>query len=251
MHRDGDVGEHRRRADGRDRDVPGAVGERVADRGQRLVELDVVDLEIGDDARAARAPVHDPAAAVEVALLGEVDEEAHHRARVALVHREAVAAVVERGAERAELAHDLAAVVADELPAALHEGLTADVLRGQALGREPAHHHRLERDAGVVVARLPERVEAAHAVPADEDVLGGAVQGMAHVQPVGDVRRRQADDEGLARVVGLGVVEAFRLPRPLPALLDALWLVERLHCDNLTERRWAFRHADSRSADSL
>ena len=52
----------------------------------------------------------------------------------------------------------------------------------------------------MVVPGLPERVEAAHPVPADERVLDGAVQGMSQVQLTGDVGRRHADDEApLAR----------------------------------------------------
>ena len=80
----------------------------------------------------------------------------------------------------------------------------------------------LRRDARVVVARLPERVEAAHAVPADEHVLQGAVQRVADVQPAGDVRRRHADHErSLVARAGAGRVQTLGLPRLLPARLDA------------------------------
>jgi hypothetical protein len=49
----------------------------------------------------------------------------------------------------------------------------------------------------MVEAGLPERVEAAHPVPAGQDVLQRVVEGMAHVQRAGDVRRRDHDAEGL------------------------------------------------------
>ena len=82
----------------------------------------------------------------------------------------------------------------------------------------------------MVVARLPERVVALHAVPADEDVLERAVQRVAHVEVAGDVRRRDADDVGLvAARAGSGRVEALVLPGLLPARLDALGLVQRIH----------------------
>ena len=42
MHGDRDVGEDRRRANGRDRDVPVAVGERIAHVRQRVVDVDVL-----------------------------------------------------------------------------------------------------------------------------------------------------------------------------------------------------------------
>ena len=57
--------------------------------------------------------------------------------------------------------------------------------------------HELRRDAGVVDARQPERVVAAHAVVADHDVLDHEGQRMADVERAGDVRRRLDDDEPL------------------------------------------------------
>ena len=41
------------------------------------------------------------------------------------------------------------------------------------------------------------------------------------------------DHERLAAVLGVGLVEALLLPRLLPALLDALRLVQRLHASIL------------------
>ena len=229
MNGDGDVSEDRRGTNGRDGDVPGSVGERIAREGERVVDVLVVDLEVGDHARATRAPVDDARSAVEVAPVGEVDEEAHHRARVLVVEREAVAAIVERRAHRAQLAHDLPAVIPQELPALLHERLAPEVAVVDPLVGEEPDDHALERDRRVVVARLPERVVVAHPVPADQGVLARRVQGVAHVEGPGDVRRRQRDHERRARVVGLGVVEALGLPGLLPAFLDALGLVERVH----------------------
>ncbi len=45
----------------------------------------------------------------------------------------------------------------------------------------------------------------------------------------GDVRRREGDDVGLARVVGLGGVQPLVFPGLLPAGLDALGRVQRIH----------------------
>ena len=181
--------------------------------------------------RADRAPVDDPVRAVDPAPLVEVDEEAHHRADVAVVHREALARVVERGAEAAELAHDHAAVLAQPLPDLLDERVAAELLPRRALLHELPLDHGLGRDPRVVVARLPERVEAAHPVPADQRVLDRAVERVPHVERAGHVRWRHADHVGLARGVGLGVVEPLLLPGPLPARLDAFGLVERFHDD--------------------
>src|SRR6478672_7849623 len=47
------------------------------------------------------------------------------------------------------------------------------------------------------------------------------------------VRRRMRDREALTRVVGLGVVEALGLPCLLPALLDPVRVVQRLHQEGI------------------
>ena len=232
MHRDGDVGEDRGRSNRGDRDavVPVAVRERVADRVERVVHLLVHDLEVGDGRLVERAPVHDAVRAIDPAALPEPDEERHDRADVVVVHREALARVVERAAEPPELAHDRAARLLEPLPRPLDECVAPDVVARQPSRRERLLDDVLRRDARVVVAGLPERVEAAHAVPADQHVLQGAVQRVADVQPAGDVRRRHADHErSLVARAGAGRVQALGLPRLLPARLDAAGCVPRIH----------------------
>ena len=234
---DRDVGEDRRRPHGGDRDVAGAVGKRIADVRERVVFVLVLDLEVRQRGLVARAPVDDPVRAVDPAALVEVDEPAHDGAVVALVHREARAPVVERGAELAELAHDRAAVALEPLLDVGVEALAAEVALAPTLLRERAADRRPGRDAGVVVAGLEERVEAAHPVPADERVLERELQAVADRQGAGDVRRRVHDDERLARRVGVGTVEPLLLPGLLPALLDALRFVERIHARNVVRQR--------------
>jgi hypothetical protein len=95
VHRDGDVGEDRRRTHRGDRDVAVTVNQRVAHVGERVVDLDVGKLEIRERGQVKRAPVDDPVRAVDPALVPEVDEEPHHGADVGVVHREALAPVVE------------------------------------------------------------------------------------------------------------------------------------------------------------
>ena len=110
------------------------------------------------------------------------------------------------------------------------ERLAADLAARRALGDELLLDDVLRRDAGVVVAGLPERVEPPHPVPADQDVLHRAVQRVPHVELAGDVRRRDADHEGVVPAAArAGGVEAFRLPGLLPAPLDAVRTVERVH----------------------
>ncbi len=82
-----------------------------------------------------------------------------------------------------------------------------------------ALHHHLRGDAGMVGAGLPERVVAAHPVPAGQDVLQRVVEGVAHVQAAGDVRRRDEDGEGLGP--GLRVGAGAEGLRVVPCLGDA------------------------------
>ena len=238
MHRHGDVGEDRRRTDGRDRDVPRTVGERVARVGERVVHVLVDDLEVGDRGLVEGAPVDDPVRAVEPAALPQVDEEPHHGLDVRVVHREPLAVVGERRAQAAELAHDRPAGALEVIPDALDERLPAELLPRRPLAQELLLDDVLRRDPGVVVAGLPERVEALHPVPADEHVLDRAVERVAHVQRAGDVRRRHGDHERLvAPRAGAGAEETFVLPRPLPAFLDAPRLVPRIHRTAILRRR--------------
>ena len=99
-------------------------------------------------------------------------------------------------------------------PGALEERLAADLLARRALGDQLLLDHVLGRDAGVVVAGLPERVEAAHPVPADQAVLHRPVERVADVQLAGHVRRRDADHVGgvAGGRAGAGPVEALVLP---------------------------------------
>jgi hypothetical protein len=108
---------------------------------------------------------------------------------------------------------------------------------GLPLLRERPPDRRPRGDPGVVVAGLEERVEAAHPVPADERVLERELQAVADRQRAGDVRRRVHDDERLPRRVGVGAVEALLLPGLLPALLDALRFVERIHARDVVRQR--------------
>ena len=54
----------------------------------------------------------------------------------------------------------------------------------------------------------PEGGIALHPLEADEDILQGVVQGVAHVQLAGDVGGRHDDGEGLLLRVGHGVEAA-------------------------------------------
>ena len=78
--------------------------------------------------------------------------------------------------------------------------------------------NHLGSDAGMVHARLPEHVLAAHALEADQDVLQRVVERVPHVQRAGDVRRR--DDDGERLGIGLGARTGAECVRVFPELGD-------------------------------
>jgi len=128
---------------------------------------------------------------------------------------------VRAGAEAAHLAGDGAAGVFLPLPHLLQEALAAEVVAADALGVELALDDDLGGDAGVVGARLPQRVVAAHAVVARERVHDRLVEAVPHVQRAGDVGRRQQDAEGGGvRLVEPGVEIAAGFPFRVPATFD-------------------------------
>ena len=230
IHGDGDIGENRRRPNRGDRDRSRAVGKRVAGVSERVVQFDMLDLEVGESGLVVGAPVDDPVRTVDPPRIPETDEIGHDGVDIVVVHREALARVVERAAEPPELAHDHLAGALEPGPRALEEGLATDLLARRAFGDQLLLDDVLRRDPRVVVPGLPERVEAAHPVPADEAVLHRAVQCVADVELAGDVRRRDADHEAfLTARPGPGLVEIFCLPGLLPPRLDAVRVVPCFH----------------------
>ena len=119
----------------------------------------------------------------------KLDENLRHRARKAFVHGEALARPVAGCAEPLELADDGAAGFRLPFPDPLDERLAAEFAAAGLLAlHQLALDHGLRGDAGVIGARLPQHVLAAHALEPAEDVLQGVVERMAHMQRAGDVR---------------------------------------------------------------
>ena len=121
---------------------------------------------------------------------------------------------------------DRVARLVHEAPHALEVALAAErCARLALLGDDPVEHE-LGGDAGVVDPGQPERVVAAHAVVADQDVLDGHEQRVADVERAGDVRRRLGDDEALrARRLGGGREGAGGQPAVVDGGLDRAGVV--------------------------
>ncbi len=229
VHRDGGVGQDRLGPHRGDHQVLVARLDPVAHLEQGVDGVLVAHLEVGDRGRARRAPVDQAVVAVDVALAVQAHEHLEHGAHVALVHGEALVLVVERASQPFELLDDRGSGRRPPLPHALDEALAAEVETRLALGAQLLLDHRVDGDRGVVGAADPERVAALHPPQADQRVLDRPVQGMAHVQLAGDVRRGQRDRVGLAAGVGPPGEHARGLPAGEERLLVRVRLVARVH----------------------
>ena len=152
MHRDGGVAEHRL-GPGRGNDNvfgPNAF-DRILDVPQRALHLDLLHLQIGDGGEQLRVPVNEPLVLVDQVLPVELDEDLQHGLRQPLVHGEALARPVARGAEPLELVGDGAAGLGLPGPDLLEEFVAAHVAaRDVALCRQycarPPSASRCRRD---------------------------------------------------------------------------------------------------------
>jgi len=244
-----DVAQHRLRAGGGDHQViarfaqglvavgvhldmlVGGIHQRVADRPQLAAFLLAHDFEVGDRGLQHRVPVDQLLAAVDEPLLVQLHESLDDGLGRHRVHGEDAARPVARAAQAAHLALDGVAGFPLPRPDLLDELLAAESVAGLALAGQmeiPRDHH-LGGDAGMVGAELPERVEAAHAVVADERVHQRVLEGVAHVQRAGDVRRRQQDTVGGLRGITGGFEEAGGLPVGVPFRFEGAGLEALVH----------------------
>ena len=234
MNGHGHVAEHRLGTRGRHGDE--AVGhalDGVADVPEVALDLDLLHLEVGDRGLELRVPVHKALVLVDQALLVEVDEDLQHGLRQALVHGEALARPVAGGAEALELAHDGAAGLLLPLPDPLDEFLAAEVAALDLALGELALDDHLRGDAGMVHARLPQHVLAAHALEAAEDVLDRVVEGVPHVERAGHVRRRDDDrvGYGVLAILAAGLEGLGLLPAGGDARFDSGGIERLVHHD--------------------
>src|SRR5690606_3307358 len=103
---------------------------------------------------------------------------------------------------------------------------------------------------GMVHARLPEHVLAAHALEADENILQRVVEGVPHMERAGHIWRRNDDAEAGRPVdpAGSGAKGIGLFPGGADALLDAAGVVgflehgaalaDRCSCDRSPSPRW-------------
>ncbi len=164
--------------------------DRITNLPQMSRDIFVLHFEIRDRSLVPGTPVHDVVATINQALFVQADEHFAHGVRKIVVHGEVFAVPVDGGAEALHLVEDGAAVKLLPLPNALDKFLAAHVAALLAFFFQLLLDHHLCGDAGVIGAGQPERDEAAHAMPAHDDVHLRLVEHVAHVQAPRDIGRR-------------------------------------------------------------
>ncbi len=220
IHGDRDVAQHRLGPRRRDDDITLAIDTRIADLPDLALLLLVLDLEVGHGGAELRIPVDEALAAIDEPVVEQPHECFDDCGGEPLVHREALARPVARRAEAAHLVRDRRAGFLLPLPDALDEFLAADLEPRRAFDLELVLDDDLRRDAGMIGAELPQRVAAAHPLPADQHVHQRVLERVPHVQRAGDVGRRQLDAIGRRAVLPRRLEVAARFPQRVPLRLD-------------------------------
>ena len=107
----------------------------------------------------------------------------------------------------------------------------------------------LRRDAGMICARLPKHILAAHPLEPAENILQGRVERVAHMQGTGDIRRRNDDCEGFRPCpLRPACPESARLfPRRRNTAFDRLGIESLFHHEIIPRVACAHSHASRKS----
>ena len=222
---DGGITEQGLRTGGCDLDLTGTIRERIEDMPEVTLLLLVVYLCITEGSMAYRTPVDDSGALVDVALLIQIDEGRLHSVRAALVHGEAKSFPVGTGTDLVELVDDSGLVLLLPLPGLLQEALTTERMLIDASLLQLIGDLHLRCDRRMITARLPQCFIALHTLPADQGILQGVIEGVAHVQLTGNIWWRHHDGKRLLVRVDLRMEIVALQPHVIDAVLNLLRVV--------------------------
>ncbi len=183
------------------------------------------DFKIADGGLAARAPIDHVASAINQAFAIEAQKRFDHRAVERRFEGEIFARPIAGSAEADHLVFDYAAAFRFPLPDAPFEFLATQILAAEFFLGKLALDNKLRGDSGVVHSGEPERVMAAHAVPAHQHVDLRVFEHVADVDRAGDIGRRKSNRERSAIARIFRAEKFFVEPGLGPALFDFLWLV--------------------------
>ena len=206
------------------------VGNRVFDAGHLAFDGFVVDFVVGDGGLEVGVPVDEAFAAEDEAVLEHLEEGFADGFGADVIEGEAGAVPVAACADGLELVEDAGAELFLPFPDAADEFFAAEVVAVFVFFFEDGFFDDgLGGDAGMVDAGHPEGVVALHAVVAGEDVLNGAIDGVAEVEGAGDVGRGDDDGEAFFQggLIGDGVEGLGVEPFLVDGFFDGLGVVLR------------------------
>ncbi|OPZ05246.1 MAG: hypothetical protein BWZ08_02540 [candidate division BRC1 bacterium ADurb.BinA292] len=226
MHRHRRVAEHRLGPRRRHLDRPRTVGQRITDMPQVAPHFLVHHLVVRQRRLQRRRPVDQVVAAIDQSLFVQLLEHRQHRARQPLVHRKPRPRPVARAAQPTQLVDDPRAVLLLPRPDPFQKRLASQVAPVFLfLVPQPALHHVLRRDAGVIRPRHPQRVAPLHSPPARQDVLQRVVQCVADVQKARYVGRWDDDRVRLGGRLGPRFIQPPFVPPIKDRRLDRMRII--------------------------
>ena len=193
---------------------------RVVDVPEMARVILMLNLDIAQCGVAVYTPVGDTGAFVNQALFKQSAENLANSLGATLVHSKALTLPVAGNAQVLQLVDDTVAVLLLPFPNAFQELFAAQVITSLAfLFFDNLFNLNLGCQACMVIAGHPQGVVAHHAVPADQDILQGIIQRMAHMQLTGDVRWGDNNTEGFLALFYFGMKITMLFPEFIPFLL--------------------------------
>ena len=193
---------------------------RVVDVPEMARVVLMLNLDIAQCGVAVYAPVGDTGAFVNQALFKQSAENLANSLGAAFIHSEALTLPVAGNAQMLQLVDNAVAVLLLPFPNAFQELFAAQVITGFAfLFFDNLFNLNLGCQACMVIAGHPQGVVPHHAVPADQDILQGIIQCMAHMQLTGDVRWGDNNTEGFLALFYFGMKITMLFPEFIPFLL--------------------------------
>ena len=170
---DADTGvtQHGFRPGSRHHNLSGAVLQRVTDMPQMAGLIHILNLRVTQRGNTVGAPIDDPAALVDKALLIQGDKHLPDGLGAAFVHGKASPVPVAAGTQFLLLLYDPVTEPVFPVPHPLQELFPAQIVPSQPLFAQLFLHLDLGSNAGVVHAWDPQGVVALHPLEADDAVL--------------------------------------------------------------------------------
>jgi len=156
-------------------------------------------LQIRQGRATAHTPVYQPLAAIDQALVVELDKYFPDGSRKALVQREALSRPIARTAEQPQLFEYRVPTLLFPFPNPFLEGFATEVLAGLSFRCQLSFHDKLRANTGVVGPGQPERVKPLHSSPSNDDVMKRVYQHVPHMQGASDVGGWDDNREGRLR----------------------------------------------------